>query len=88
MRLKPSIKKNNQTCGEGKYCVQLYSRRASLVNEFCLDKQDNNIADIEDAEKLLRQTVASCDFAATTVTLISGEGTIDESILQFDPNQN
>ncbi|MGB5625227.1 MAG: hypothetical protein WBM61_05800 [Woeseiaceae bacterium] len=88
MRLKSSVKKNKSTCGEGKYCVQLYSRRASLVNEFCLDKQENNIADIEAAERLLRQTMGPCDFASTTVTLISGEGTSDESILQFDPTEN
>ena len=85
MRLKPSIKQNNGTCGEGKYCVQLYSRRASLVTEFCLDKQENNIADTEAAEKLLHETIGPCDFASTTVTLISDEGTSDESILQFDP---
>jgi hypothetical protein len=85
MRLKSSIKQNNETCGEGKYCVQLYSRRASLVTEFCLDEQENNIADIDAAEKLLRETMGPCDFASTTVTLISGEGTSDESILQFDP---
>lgn len=88
MRIKSSPKQNNGTCGEGKYCVQLYSRRAALVNEFCLDKQENNIADFEAAEKLLRQTIGPCDFASTTVTLISGEGTRDESILQFDPKQN
>ncbi len=58
MRLRSGIKPNNGTCGDGKYCVQLYSRRASLVNEFCLDKQENNIADIEAAEELLRQTMA------------------------------
>ena len=88
MRLKSSTKQSNETCGEGKYCVQLYSRCASLVNEFCLDGQENKIADIEAAEKLLRQTMAPCDFASTTVTLISGEGTDEESILQFDPTQN
>lgn len=87
MRLKSSIKRNNRTCGEGEYCVKLYSRRASLVNEFCLDKQENNIVDMEAAEKLLRRAILPCDFAATTVTLISGEGTNDESILQFDPKR-
>jgi hypothetical protein len=85
VRLKFSAKKKDETCGEGKYCVQLYSRRASLLNEFCLDKQENNIEDFESAEKLLRQTIAPCDFATTTVTLISDEGTGSEAILQFDP---
>ena len=87
MRLKKSTKKNNGTCGVGEYCVQLHSRRTSLVNEFCLNEKENNIADIEAAEKLLRQTMGPCDFASTTVTLISGEGTSDESIRQFDPTQ-
>lgn len=87
MRLKSSTKQYNGTCGEGKYCVQLYSRSATLVNEFCLDKQENNIPDIEAAEELLRQTLAPCDFASTTISLIGGEGTSDETILQFDPKQ-
>lgn len=87
MRLKSSKKQNNGTCGEGKYCVQLYSRRASLVNEFCLDKQENNIVDIEAAEKLLRQSIGPCDFASTTVTLISDEGTSDESVFRLDPKR-
>jgi len=58
VRLRSGIQPNNGTCGDGKYCVQLYSRRASLVNEFCLDKRENNIVDIEAAEELLRQTMA------------------------------
>lgn len=88
MRLKSSIKMTNGTCDEGEYCVQLYSRSASLIDEFCLNKKENNIPDIEAAEKLMRQTIGPCDFASTTVTLICGEGTDDESILQFDPNKN
>ena len=87
MRLKASLKKNNETCGEGNYCVQLHSRHATLVNEFCLDTKANSIANIEAAEQLLRETMGPCDFASTTVTLISGEGTSEESILQFDPSQ-
>lgn len=88
MRLKTSTKKNKGTCGVGEYSVQLHSRRASLVNEFCLDKKENDIADIEAAEELLRQTMGPCDFASTTVTLIGGEGTSDESIRQFNTTQN
>jgi hypothetical protein len=87
VRLKTSTKKKNGTCGVGEYCVQLHSRCASLVNEFCLDKKENNIAHIEAAEDLLRETMGPCDFASTTVTLIGGEGTSDESILQFCPMQ-
>jgi hypothetical protein len=55
------------------------------VNEFCLDKQKNNIPDIGAAEEFLRQVLAPCDFACTTVALISGEGTKNETTLQFDP---
>jgi len=88
MRLKTSTKKNNGTCGVGEYRVQLHCRRASLVNEFCLNKKENNIADIEAAEELLRQTMVPSDFASTTVTLIGGEGTSNESIRQFSPIQN
>jgi hypothetical protein len=88
VRLKSSIKKSNGTCDEGDYCVQLYSRRASLVDEFCLNKRENNIPDIAAAEKLLRQTMGPCDFASTTVTLICGEGTDEVSVLQFDPKKN
>ena len=77
MHHKSSIKQNNGTRGEARYCPQLYSRRASLVNEFRLDKQKNNIAEIEAAEKLLRQATGPCDFASTTVTLTSGQGMRD-----------
>ena len=54
MRLKTSTNKNIGTCDVGEYRVQLHCRRASLVNEFCLDKKENNIADIEAAEELFR----------------------------------
>ena len=84
MRLKKSIKQNDANCGEGNYCVRVYSRRAVLIHEFCLDKRANNIVDMESAEELLRRTMAPCDFASTTVTLISGEGTNDETFLLFD----
>ncbi len=74
MRTKISTKKNNETRGDGRSRVQPHSRRASLVNEFCLDKHGNNIEDIEAAEDLLRQTVAPCDFAPTTDTVVGDEG--------------
>jgi hypothetical protein len=85
--LKLRIKRPDDTCGEGNYCVRLHSRRASLVSEFCLDKRENDIPDIEAAEKLLRRAMAPCDFAAATVTLIDGEGTDDESVYHLDPRQ-
>jgi len=83
-----SIKQRNGECGEGDYHVKLHSRRASLVSEFCLNKRENEIPNMEAAEKLLRRTMAPLDFAETTVTLIDAEGTGDESILQFDPKQD
>lgn len=88
MALKLTIKQRNKTCGEDNYCVKLHSRRASLVSEFCLDKRENNIPNIKAAKKLLRRTMAPCDFAATTVTLIDREGTDDEFRFQFDTKQN
>ena len=84
MRIKASDKQENGTCGEGNYCVQLYSRRASLVSEFCLDAQENNLADMDAAEQLLRQTMTPCDFASTAVTLTSGDGANHQTIVQFD----
>ena len=56
MRIKASKKQDDGTCGEGKYRVQVHSRRASLVTEFCLDKRVNNVADMESATSLLRDT--------------------------------
>ena len=84
MGIKTSNKQDDGTCGEGKYCVQLYSRRAILVKEFCLDARENNIADMEEAEQLLRHTLTPRDFASITVTSISDEGLDDQSVLQFD----
>lgn len=86
MRIKAARKNDNGTCGAGKYCVQLYSRRAALVTEFCLDAEENDIPDLAAAERLVRQTLTPCDFAATTVTLISDEGSNGQAILQFDLN--
>ena len=84
MRIKTSNKQKDGTCGEGKYCVQMYSRRALLVKEFCLDAQENNISSMEGAEQLLRQTLTPRDFASTTVTSISEGGPNDQAVLQFD----
>jgi hypothetical protein len=84
MGIKTSNKQDDGTCGEGKFCVQLYSRRAVLVKEFCLDAEENNIADMEAAEQLLRQALTPRDFASTTVTSISDEGLNGQTVLQFD----
>jgi len=81
------VKQSNATCGDGNYCVKVHSRRASLVSEFCLDKRENDVPNIEAAERLLRRTMGPHDFAETIVTLTDGEGSSNESILQFDPTQ-
>ena len=78
--------RNNETGGDGKYCVQLYSRRARLVTEFYLDAKEHNLADMDAAEEHLRQTLTPCDFAST-VTLMSDNGSNDETILQFELKQ-
>jgi len=85
--LKLRIKRRNEPCGDDNYCIKIHSRRAALVSEFCLDKRENDVPNIEAAEKLLRQTIGPYDFVDTTVTLIDGEGSNDESILQFDTEQ-
>ena len=85
MRIKASRKQNDGSCGDGKYRVQIHSRRAALVSEFCLDKKANNVADLDEAEELLRKTLSPRDFASTTVTLIGDEGEIDQNTVQFNP---
>ena len=84
MRIKASKKREDEPCG-GTYRVQLYSRRASLVQEFCLDTQENDIADLESPEKLLREALTPYDFETATVTLTSEDGTSEQRIVQFDP---
>jgi len=88
MRLKATKKNTNGSRGEGKYRVLLYSRRAALVNEFCFDPQENEITDLEEAEKFLRDTLTPCDFAAMTVTLVGEEGPDKLDFVQFDPSES
>jgi hypothetical protein len=84
MRIKASKKKENGSCGDRNYRVLLYSRRASLVKEFCFDPQENEVADLQEAEQLLCATLTPCDFAAMTVTLVGGEGSDKQEFVQFD----
>lgn len=84
MDLRAKKKQEDGMCGEDQYCVQIHSRCAALVDEFCLDKSDNNLQDISDAERLLRQSIMPRDLGSTTVTLISNERSDDQSIVQFD----
>jgi len=84
MDLRAKKKQDDGMCGEDQYCVQMYSRCATLVNEFCLDKSENNLRDISDAERFLRQSIGPHDLGLTTISLISDEGSDDRSIVQFD----
>ncbi|MBT5218939.1 MAG: hypothetical protein HOM16_05575 [Woeseia sp.] len=84
MRIRPSRKLQQSSCGAGSFCVQLHSRRASLVNEFCLNKRENDIADIDAAAELLRASLLPCDLGTTVVTLIEDKESDEQSILQFD----
>ena len=84
MDLREKKKQDDGMCGEDQYCVQMYSRCAALMNEFCLDKSENNLQDISDAEQLLRQSIRPCDLGSTIITLISDERSDDQSIVQFD----
>lgn len=74
MRIKKKTKKNNEACGDGQDRVRPHSRRASLVNAFRLDKHGNNIEDIETAQDPSRKSSAPSDFAPTTDTVVSDEG--------------
>lgn len=83
MRIKTSRKPDGATGGEGKFRVRLHSRRAALVKEFCLDAKANELEDLEAAEEFLRRTLVPCDFAETTVTLTSDEGSESQETVQF-----
>jgi hypothetical protein len=67
----------------GTYRVQLYSRRAVLIREFCLDARENGLADMEAAEEHLRRTIPPTDSASLTVALID-ESPDRHTYLQFD----
>ena len=67
----------------GTYRVQLYSRRAVLIREFCLDARENGLADMEAAEEHLRRTIPPTDSASLTVALID-ESPDRHAYLQFD----
>jgi hypothetical protein len=53
VRVNASTKEENETCGEGRNRVKFYSRRAALVNEFCLDAKENDLWDLEAAKDFL-----------------------------------
>ena len=51
-------------------------------------EQQNEITDLEEAEKFLRDTLTPCDFAAMTVTLVGEEGPDELDFVQPDPGQS
>lgn len=87
MRINLGKKKVESCGGEGKFRVLLYSRRASLVREFCLDSRKDEVADLQDAEQRVRDTLTPCDFAAMTVTIVGEDGRDGQSIVQFGLDQ-
>ena len=70
-------------CNTGTYRVQLYSRRALLIREFCLDANENGLSSMDAAEEHLRQTLPPCDASSFTVALID-ESPDRHCHVQFD----
>jgi hypothetical protein len=83
MRFKPKRRQPGADCKTGTYRVQLYSRRALLIKEYCLDARENGISDLEAAEEHLRQTLPPTESSALTVTLID-ESPDRHNYLQFN----
>lgn len=67
----------------GQYRVQLYSRRAVLIREFCLETSQNGLANMEAAEQHLRQTLQTPNASSVTVALID-ESPGSGCYVQFD----
>jgi hypothetical protein len=83
MRFKSKRRKKAPDCTTGTYRVQLYSRRALLIREFCLDARENGLEDMAAAEEHLRQTLPPTDRSSLTVALID-ESPDRHSYVQFD----
>ena len=83
MRFRSNKRRQEVGSDTGTYRVQLYSRRAALIKEFCLDAHENGLADMEAAEEHLRQTLPPTDSSALTVSLID-ESPDRHHYLQFD----
>ncbi|MDH3849232.1 MAG: hypothetical protein OEV03_07505 [Gammaproteobacteria bacterium] len=83
MRFKPKRRRQEPACTTGTYRVQLYSRRALLIREFCLDAQENGLKNMEAAEEHLRQTLPPTDSSSLTVALID-ESPDRHNYVQFD----
>ena len=83
MRLKLKRRQRDPAATTGTYRVQLYSRRAVLIREFCLDAHENGLDDMEAAEEHLRQTLPPTDSSSLTVALID-ESPDRHNYVQFD----
>jgi hypothetical protein len=83
MRFRSNKRRQEVGSDTGTYRVQLYSRRAALIKEFCLDARENGLADMEAAEEHLRQTLPPPGSASVTVALID-ESPGHHNYLQFD----
>jgi hypothetical protein len=83
MRFKSKRRQQQADCDTGTYRVQLYSRRARLIREFCLDARDNGLNDMAAAEEHLRQTLPPTDSSSLTVALID-ESPDRHDYVQFD----
>jgi hypothetical protein len=82
-RFKAKRRQKETSCDTGSYRVQLYSRRARLVREFCLDARENGLGDMAAAEEHLRQTIPPTDSSSLTVALID-ESPDRHNYVQFD----
>ena len=83
MRFKLKRRQQQADCNTGTYRVQLDSRRALLIREFCLDARDNGLSDMAAAEEHLRQTLPPTDSSSLTVALID-ESPDRHDYVQFD----
>ena len=83
MRFKAKRRQQQTDCNTGTYRVQLYSRRALLIREFCLDARENGLSDMEAAEEHLRQTLPPTDSSSLTVALVD-ESPDRHNYVQFD----
>lgn len=83
MRFKSKRRKGEPDRSTGTYRVQLYSRRALLIREFCLDARENGLDDLDAAEEHLRRTLPPTDRSSLTVALID-ESPDSHNYVQFD----
>jgi hypothetical protein len=83
MRFRIRKRQPDATSCTGTYRVQLYSRRAALIKEFCLDAREYDLANMEAAEEHLRRTLPPTDSSSLTVALID-ERPDRHNYLQFD----